>query len=118
MEFLHYYFEPHVIDIILTIDPTMEEEPFDNRYWDLTPSDKFSISSMVNQLANEDFVRVGLSTVMVNQQILWKWCGPPQLCSFLWLATHGKLFTNQKHYKCHLSTDGFCYHYVLNNDTT
>ncbi|CAN1787197.1 Putative ribonuclease H protein At1g65750 [Linum perenne] len=71
--------------------------------WGAETNGKFTIRSAYNLLSdleNEPDVDVWAS--------IWKWRGPHRVKHFLWLASHGRLLTNNERHRRHLAQDASC----------
>ncbi|CAN1787195.1 Putative ribonuclease H protein At1g65750 [Linum perenne] len=91
------------LDLIAGMSSPKTDRENDIWVWGAETNGKFTIRSAYNLLSdleNEPDVDVWAS--------IWKWRGPHRVKHFLWLASHGRLLTNNERHRRHLAQDASC----------
>ena len=89
--------------VILTHIATTKPPLDDIIFWSPSESGKFTIASTYNLVARWEWPNPS-----DKWKVLWSWKGLERICYFLWLASHGKLLTNEERHRRHLSQNGLC----------
>ncbi|CAN1138897.1 Putative ribonuclease H protein At1g65750 [Linum perenne] len=88
---------------VIGMTPLLRELGGDEPVWGLEVNGQFSIKSAYLLLL--ELRRMEGSGVWSS---VWKWPGPTCIRHFIWLATQGKLLTNEERRRRHISNDGSC----------
>lgn len=75
----------------------------DSVIWGGTPNGTFTIKSAYEALCNNQCEADDVWTH------IWRWKGPHQVQTFVWLVTHGRLLMNHRRNKWSVSISPVCY---------
>ena len=88
---------------IAAINPPNRAAQRDVVVWGRSPNGCFTTKSAYELIEESCWTELNK-----NWMALWKGRGPQRIRSFLWLALHNKLLTNENHFKRHIAASPNC----------